>query len=106
MHAGHAVQEVNSPAKAHERRKEARGGSSISDEEFQRLIFCACSWNFPAQALHGDGSITKIGWIRGNADGEPELLETLHHRLGVLAPERALQSRFAVSQGRENQRAV
>ena len=87
MHARDTAHAVGALAETQERRQEARSCAGILDEELERLRRRAGVGNSPAASVNREGAVGRLGRIIRHFDTEPQPLETVHHRLRVLAPE-------------------
>ena len=103
VHPRHAVQPIDALAQADHRRQKPGRGAGVAHKEFQRLLFRAARRDQAALAIDRDGAIARFLGIRLHVHHEPEFLQALDHHLRVLAPERALQGRFALAQRRQDQ---
>jgi len=87
--SGAAEPAVGALAETQERRQEARSCAGILDEELERerLRQRAGVGNPPAVSVNREGAVGRLSRIIRHFNTESQPLETVHHRLRVLAPE-------------------
>ena len=91
MHARHTAHPVGALAETKERRQEACSCTGILDEELERLRGRAGIGNSSAASVNRERSVALFGRIIRQFNAESQPLETVHHRLRVLAPEGTAQ---------------
>ena len=106
MHSRDSMQPVNALSQADHRGQKSGSCPRIAHKQIERLLRRATPRDAPAQPVNRQRAIAGLEGIRGDIDHESELLQTLHHDLGVLAPERAFQDGFAIGQRGQHQRPI
>src|SRR5262245_30127660 len=106
MHTRDAAHAVAAASETQERRKEACSCTGIFDKELEWLLGCARVRNGPAAAMNSEGTVRLFDGISRHLNVKAQQLETIHHRLCVLAPEGTTQDYRIARQRREYQGAI